>query len=92
MMNEVNKWRHLWYVVFKDGQRSQVAPRRSCQGHHKLIDELHTGEKDAKRNKALCGKNGEYATTLVSSILGSAVLIHAQEMSLISPPSFLQLL
>ena len=92
MMNEVNKWRHLWYVVFKDGQRSQVAPRGSCQSHHKLIDELHTGERHARWIKTLCGKNGEHATTLVSSILGSAVLIHAQEMSLIPPPSFLQLL
>ena len=82
-MNEVNKWRHLWYVVFKDGQRSQVAPRGSCQGHHNLIDELHTVEKDGSKHCVEKMKNN------LGEFHGGQRRLDRRPGDVFDPPSFL---
>ena len=82
-MNEVNKWRHLCYVVFKDGQRSQVAPRGSCQGHHNLIDELHTVDKDGSKHCVEKMKNN------LGEFHGGQRRLDRRPGDVFDPPSFL---
>ena len=73
---------HLWNVVFEDVQRRKLAQGRIGQNHCKLMSQLRRNRSDPRVGKK-CQK------TWVRGILGSASLIHGQEIS--SVPSGIHL-